>query len=473
MRQGEHDEGDDDCCPIWAEAGFEAGKDGNHRRSYSTMWRRFGEMEQDECVEAFEAAADELVQLVTSKNPNVGRDIYVDATNTHSRARLHHDCPDKEKCKAKKQRAAQTIRSASPEEVKEARKDEAKKAPDVVDQERKKDPQPSEPLEGDRYKHYVWIGGHRYGTSDPDVGVRAYTKNGRTLKTWVGGLDCVATEGFHGGTLRNLHAPANRQEYHLYPELMERVMKTLGGQVPEAVAGDRGYSVESVFRWNTERGIASVFPFRQPHASIKRQDLRNIAFDEHGVARCPHCGGAASQIPGVSFRESGSPRIRFRCSDPNTVECMTASWSLNPDDYKHGWRLLVPLSRLTPRYHAMRATSLHFEKTFRDRRKRYWNDGADETCKLKRFGLAAHRLRSAAARFLEWFRICLRHGYIANDSVKRNTRELRQRNGEDRRLAMLRGRRWQGLDLPYGPQAHALRLAVDPGIPPPRPSPKK
>lgn len=86
--------------------------------------------------------------------------------------------------------------------------------------------------------------------------------------------------------------------------------------------------------------------------------------------------------------------------------------------------------------------------------------------KLKRFGLGAHRLRSAVACFLEWFRLCLRHGWIPGYQGKRNTRETHLRNGEDRRLATLRYRRWQGLDLPYGKQAEQLRLAPDGKVPP-------
>jgi hypothetical protein len=464
---------------LWAEAGFEPEPDDDgqvdHRRSYPTMWRRFAEMEIDKCIEALEDAADELVQLAMSKEPRIGRDVYVDATNTHSRARLHHDCPDPVECKAAG-RAAETLDAASPEAVREARKEEALLAPEESEELRKQDPTPDAKESNDRFEHYVWIGKHRYGVLDPDVGVRVYrTKGGKAKKFWVGGLDCVATEGFTGATLRSVHTRANEQEYNVYPELMERVIKTLGGQVPEAVAGDRGYSIERVFEWNTRRGIASVFPYRKAggkHA-IDRHKLRGLVFDEHGVGRCPCCGGPGAQIPGVSFTKHGNPRILFTCADPNTIECLTKQWPIDPGAHPHGWRMVVPLSRLTPRYHAMRATSLHFEKTFRDRRKRYWLDGADETGKLKRFGLPAHRLRAAAARFLEWFRLCLRHGWINDPKVKRNTSEVRLRNGEKRRLTTLRARRWQGLDLPYGPKAHQLRLAPTADIPPYRAKQKK
>jgi hypothetical protein len=449
--------GDQMSEPLWQEAGFDG------RRPFSTTALRFGELDETpECIDALEAAADELVQLAQSKQPRIGRDIYIDGTNTHSRARLHHDCPDKVKCK-ELGRSKQMLDSAEPELVKTARKEDAKEAPEEVKSEV---PEVAKKTDDDRFAHYVWVGGHRYGVLDPDVGVRAYhTASKKVKKFWVGGIDQVATDGFTGASIGNLHAPASVAEWDMYPHLMEKVLKTLGGVMPEVVSGDRGLSVEGPYRWNTERGIASVFPFRKPGPNFERHRLRCEDFDEHGVGRCPCCGGPGAQIPGVTFTQAGYPRIRFTCADPNTVDCMIVSWSLNPADFKHGWRTIIPLSRLSPRYHATSATQLHFEKTFRDRRKRYWVDGADETGKIKRFGLNAHRLRSAAARFLEWFRVCLRHGWINDPTIKRNDREPRLRNGEDRRLTTLRSRRWQGLDIPYGPKALALGFALTAEVP--------
>jgi hypothetical protein len=113
---------------------------------------------------------------------------------------------------------------------------------------------------------------------------------------------------------------------------------------------------------------------------------------------------------------------------------------LDSDVHPHGRRMLVPLSRLSPRYHAIRQTQQHHERSFRDRRKRCYLDGADEAGKLKRFGLAAHRVRAAAARFLEWFRICLRHGWFSS-YAKRNTREPLMRNANRRLIAVLKARR--------------------------------
>jgi hypothetical protein len=443
--------------PLWQEAGFD------ERRPYTTMHDHFAELEA--FADVLDGAADELVMHAKAKEPRIGIELYGDATNTHSRARLHHDCPDKAACK-KKGRSRAILEPASPQLVKDARKTEAMKEA-LSDGDHPDAQETSEPREDDKYPHYVWVSGHRYGVLDPDVGVRAYTRKGnRVKKFWAGGLDAVIVDGFTGATLANIHAPASAQEFNLYEPLMERAITALGGELPELIGLDRHYGIERIYRWNTERGIASVIPYRKPSANAERHDLRCLDFDEHGVGRCPVCGGPGDQIPGVSFTEAGKPRIKFRCASPNTVECMTRQWSLDPAAYKLGWRTLVPLSRLAPRYHAASATSLHFEKNFRDRRKRYYVDGADETGKIKRFGLGAHRLRSAAARFLEWFRLCLRNGWIPGYEGKLNTAEVKIRNGAERLERTLLARRWQGLELPYGPQAYALKLALDDKVPP-------
>lgn len=452
--------------PLWDEAGFDG------RRPYPTMWLRFAELEDEQCIQALEDAADELVQLAMSKEPRIGRELYVDATSVHSRARLHHDCPDREACRAAGH-AKEILDPASPDLVKETRKNEAEE-PAALKLRHPSAQRTGKPSENDKYPHYVWVGQHRYGVKDPDVGVRLYkTKGSKVKKFWPGYLDMVAVDGFTGGSLQSLIAPANRQEFNLYPHLLDRSISTMGGVIPEGVGGDRGLSVSKVFKHNAELGIISALPFRKPHSSMERHDLRCDAFDEHGVGRCPICGGPGKQIPGFTFVASGGPRVRFRCESPNTVECMTLVWSLNPADYDHGWRSLIGISRLSERYQAMRKIQSQFERAHRERRKRYAIDGADETGKLKRFGIGAHRLRSAAARFLEWFRICLRNGYLPGYKGKLNPAQPRMHNGNERLRTTRNVRRWQGLDLPYGKNAFALGLAVTPDVPKFRPPSKK
>jgi hypothetical protein len=106
------------------------------------------------------------------------------------------------------------------------------------------------------------------------------------------------------------------------------------------------------------------------------------------------------------------------------------------------------------------------ERTWRDRRKRYRVAGADETGKLKRFGIGAPRLRAAMARVLAWFRLCLRHGWIEGYEGEINYSEPHERNGNDMLLTLWRTRRLNGLDIPYGPVATALGIALDDSIPP-------
>jgi hypothetical protein len=126
---------------------------------------------------------------------------------------------------------------------------------------------------------------------------------------------------------------------------------------------------------------------------------------------------------------------------------------------------LLPVPRETERYHATRQRHKNFEANFHHVRQRYRAIGNDETGKLKRFGLQAHRLRLAAARFIEWFRICLRHGWLG-DHGKRNTRKVLNARGDQRLRGQLLARRHRGLNLPYGPAAWAIGLAPTPDLPP-------
>ncbi len=76
------------------------------------------------------------------------------------------------------------------------------------------------------------------------------------------------------------------------------------------------------------------------------------------------------------------------------------------------------------------------------------------------------------SRFVEWFRICLRHGWLGNHT-KINERPVRYRRGEKRLYRVLCERREQGINLPYGPAAHALVLRRTAEIPPWREPVKK
>jgi hypothetical protein len=241
------------------------------------------------------------------------------------------------------------------------------------------------------------------------------------------------------------------------------------------VSLDRGHSFNSVFERNTRRGIGSAIPFRQPNAKVDRQDLRSEHVDEHGYIRCQYCGGPCTQVGsrlGLRFTPAGNPRFVGRCISPNTPDCLVGTTTVDPAEVKYGWRLLLPIPRESERYHATRQRHRNFEASSHHVRQRYRAIGKDETGKLKRFGLQAHRLRLAAARFIEWFRICLRHGWLG-DHGKQNSRHPLTARGDRRLRATLLSRRQRGLNLPYGPAAHALGLAATPALPPKSEPPSK
>jgi len=452
---------------LWLSAGFQA------PLSYNSMYLRFCELEEQRYTDALDRAADKLVQIAREQEPRIGQVVHVDATAFHSRAVLHHDCPDAATCAAAGGRVPSTVRVASEELVKTKRREEAQEPP-TEGRFASEALKPARKQAG-RYKNYVQLSnGHRYGSVDPDAGCRMYAHpDGSTKAAWIGGFDVGAVDGFTGGLLTDLVIPANRQELKAFPALLRRLERTLGAR-PQAITADRGYSFERAFEVCTRREITAAFAFRVPHWSVEREDICCEAFDEHGVPRCKFCGGPGSQEAarcGMQY-PNGKPRLHFRCISGETPDCITVRQSIDPAAHKYGWRALLPLSRLGERYHALRAAHQHFEATWGFQRERYGRIGDNEAGKLQRLGLGAQRLRAAAARFLEWFRICLRHGWIG-DYARRNDRDPISRRGDRRLKTMLRKRRDRGLNLPYGKAAHALGLAASPDLPPKLKLPRK
>jgi hypothetical protein len=437
--------------------------------SYQSMYLRFTELEIEQCVRALDDAADKLIQHARSKEPRIGKEVFIDGSSIHSRARLHHDCPDKKSCAAAGGVPAEMLAVAEVNEVEDARHAETDDPPDETERIHPSALREAEDQEG-RYPHYKMVGGHRYGLLDPDAGARKYSK-GKSKKGsgkfWVGGLDVVAVDGFTRGMLGNVVISADKPEFKAYFALERKLERTLG-ESPEIVSLDRGHSVERVYRRNTYRGIGSAIDFRRPNWKLEdRQDLRSEQADEHGYARCQFCGGPCTQIGprlGLHFTPAGHPRFKVRCISPNTVDCLNKVQTVDPAEVPYGWRLLLPIPRESERYHATRQRHKNFESIFHHVRQRYRVIGSDETGKLKRFGLAAHRLRIAAARFLEWFRICLRHGWLGKHAKLNKSAVLTVRG--DRRLrSQLLSRRQRGINLPYGSIAYLMGLAPSPDLP--------
>jgi hypothetical protein len=450
---------------FWVEAGFDITK----KPSDGTLWNRFTEMEKPEVIQAISAAADQMIRNAMTHDPEIGQVWHIDATGYHSRAIPHHACEDPASCdRCKDPKSAEVATSRT---VKQGRWAEAEEPPVMHTRHPDAAPVievPQKTMRG-AFKQFVKIGGHRFGLYDKDAGVRAYTNpDGTNKEFWIGGYDIIAVDGKYGAKLQGLIAPANRQECNLYFPLMRKAHKTLG-RWPEAVTADRGHSIKKIFRFNTRRGIASVFPFRKTTETLSREDMRYAEIDEHGVVRCDHCGGECEQLR-FELRPSGTsvdPTFHLRCKLGLTEECKKVQIK-HPDDIPNGWRLLIPLSRLTESYHALKAAHRNMEHVFRHQRQRYRTIGNDETGKLKRFGTDVHELRCEVARLVEWFRLSVRFGWLGSERRIKHVHQI-VRRGHRKLASVLSARARRGLGLPYGMQAHRLGFAPSPDVPPPRP----
>jgi hypothetical protein len=455
-----------ECHDIfWVEAGFDI----SEKPSQGTLWNRFTEMEKPEIVAAISEAADALIQNAMRHDEEIGQVVHIDATGFESRAIPHHACEDPETCAYA--HGPKTVEAAATSTIKKARWKEVHEAPTIGLRHPDAAPVVEVRPKAKRgtFKKFVTINGHRCGLHDKDAGVRAYTNpDGSNKEFWVGGYDIVAVDAKYGGKLQGVIAPADRQECNLYFPLMRRLERTIK-KWPDAVTSDRGQSLNKIFRFNTRRGIASVFPFRRQTDALTREDMRYEEIDEHGVVRCPYCGSECEQLR-FELRRSGQtvdPTFHVRCKLGLTDECKKVQ-IVHPDDLPNGYRLLIPLSRLTERYHALKSMHRNAEHTFRHQRQRYRTEGNDETGKLKRFGTDVHVLRCEVARMVEWFRLSVRFGWLGSERRIKHVNEIIRRG--HRKLASVRSSRARrGLALPYGVQAHRLGFAPTPDVPPPRP----
>ena len=251
---------------------------------------------------------------------------------------------------------------------------------------------------------------------------------------------------------------ASTQEYNLFDECCDRTAEMIG-DVPQAMTGDKGFSVKSVFQKCAMNGTAAVFPWRKSTYAPVRVDRET--HDRHGTPRCKHCGGPTS-FKRFS-KNAGRPRIWFDCMIGATLDCTrTQSISCSTD-----WRSLIALWRTEPLYHELRQSHNRYEAVHDWWRDRY-SVGADTLAnRPKMRGIGAHKLRASAAMLIEWIRICTIEGWLGSPRRNHNspTRTYRDAaHGAATDLLNMRAR--IGLHAAYGPRAAALGLG--PNSPPSR-----
>ncbi len=487
--------------PIWQECGFK------HEPDYETLRIRFNELEG--YWKSFREMGRLVIGQAVRHDPEIADFWMVDSTGWQTPAGLEHCCPDPKKCRDLLEEQGKRKPRKKPEgedgadsgadaddgtpDVADAASDQIvpgnkrgapkrlKRAPaEAIEAERHREQADTEPdpdavpdsviapVDEDAEFQYFMIRGHRYRTRDKTAGLRHYsTGKGRT---WLGGYGAGAVSVKYGAPLAVETFAADDQEWDHYDDLFTAAIAATG-KTPLAVSTDRGFGLRAFDEYNTRRGVATVRPFRKTRGEKDRKDMRRELVDEHGIPRCKHCGGEGdmdSDGYGWYLDNKGEPRIRFRCRTPILNACRGKQSIACSED----WRLLLPLNLTQQLYHAMRVVHFSFERVFGHWRSRYGVYGKNASTCLRRRGVEAQRLRGEAAVFLDWFRICLRHGFLGSWRT-RNTEAAAVITGKgtNRLEKVLRARRRRFLDLPYGAAAERLKLWRAQQSPPPAPPP--
>lgn len=451
---------------LWRECGFTASKDETSPRpSYDTTYARFCELEDDELAGVFRDAAGVMIRHAHKRSGGlVGRDLHVDSTESETNARLRHVCPSGSPCwgalpsfvRRARPRTAEVHLSA----VKEDRQREADRPEDEVAD--------TEVLLGDGAEGLTETSGRRlvklkngcvYELLDPTAGVRAYTGARGSYKFWVGFYNQKLIDHYTGAPIAVVVDSASVPEWRIYPQTLEQGIDALG-HAPRAIAGDRGFSLSSVFQLNTEHGVASVFPWRARHHSHTRADDDQDRWDRHGVVRCKHCGGPTRF---VRFNEANpKPRLWVQCEMRPLATCDKAQTISCAED----WRMLIPMWRTDPVYHALRASHQRYERVHDHWRKRWRVAGDEHQLRPKRRGRACQQLRAWAAMCCEWLLILWREGWLG--SARRHDGDEKTDDGSGAVFSLTRRRARLNLHLPYGPAAIAAGIGgARPGEPPP------
>jgi hypothetical protein len=472
---------------LWRACGFE------QVPSFQTLYLRFAELEDPRYVAAFERAAYRFVRIAARNVPHAFDFVHIDGTPAHSHARLTHACPSEHFCRTRTGSAAKQLDRASDDAISSDRH-ERSAAPEPED--------PDAPPDNRLFKltddeavalglpdrarsQYFKFGanGHIMRSRDRDVGVRMYSAGPRSKKkVWLGGYFLPAISDYFWAPFALHFFPADVQEHLGWPVLHRKAMTALNDDPDNpthritGVVADRAFTNKTFIAFNTHEGIASITPERTLPGGRAWETLRDVdgRWDEHGP-RCRYCGGPAAPARGAgegfAITGAGDPRLSYRCHIGWTTDCQT---KLQTISCKREYRALLPIARTERVFHDLLASHGHFEGVFDSWRDRYGVSGTSNATRSKRRGsIAAQRLRGAAALLAEWFRICLRMGYVGNHA-KRNRNQPERRTAGARRLIKVREYRDRhGLHLPVGPRAQALGLttAGTPNAPPPAPPP--
>ncbi len=474
--------------PIWQTCGFA------EPVSYATVNRRFKELEQqlgdsDPGTDGFSRAFRACLAHARSFEPQIGRAVTIDGHAAATRASLTHACPPHTPCGQRQlQRSMRRTRGKAPKQAahgvrmqplssEEINADRHAEAAEPVDDRKpaKRSDRALTVLSEERVhelgldpalKWWSQKDGketHYFCCLDVTAGARMYGggKGGgkrRRKKFWIGWNGQTATDSLTGCALGLTYIPNEEQEYHAYPRVMNAVTDAIG-HAPHAVSLDAGYGTKAVYRENVDRGIATVAPWRKTQILEKRRQLEDEYVDRHGIPRCQHCGAPGkTNGSGLGFHITsyGTPVVRFRCRAKLTDHCRRVQLV----DCRHEPRLLGPLRRDTKLYNQLRQAHSPKERVHLHARQRYSLASREIADRDYRLGIGWQQLRANAAVFLDWFRLCLRHGWFGSLRQATNAHELVEFGDGDFTGRIRDARRRLKLDLPYGPKAAAMGIGA-------------
>lgn len=388
---------------LWEACGFDLVP------SYDTVYLRFRELELSS--DAFRDCAAQLMQKATARDPRVGAWLHIDASEAETHAAPQHDCQDGEGCPTEGKRPV--LRRAGINTAAETRRQIAARPVDEEQEPVFVDGLQTKAVSRSVFDHERNVvrfrsGGHWWRSRDREAGTRAYGRKDVIIKAWHGFLHVAVIDHFTHAPIESRVIPANRQEHAAYPEVFQQAVANLGGRLPLAVAADKGYSIAPIFKYNTDRGVSSVIPYRRSNGSEPRRRQPTATHDAYGIPLCASCGGDTVFVRFAVLKGKG--RIWFKCALGALSACQKEQSIQCSRDY----RALLPLWRTEPAYAALRESHPSYEHKHRDLRIQYLVAPDCLANRPKRPGRACQQLRAYAAMLIEWLRVTMRAGLLGD-----------------------------------------------------------
>ena len=313
-----------------------------------------------------------------------------------------------------------------------------------------------------------------YLIRDPDAGVRAYIRNGKLLKWWVGYFLIQGVDHFTGLPLRAHGFAADENESTHYTTVVEKSIATLG-RVPDYITTDRAYYVKDCFEWSVVRGITLVSPYKAVSKGAPKAQA-TMHCDRHGVPHCRGCGGGTDQV--TFFVEApkgrnGKPRpvLRYTCAAPQEADCVgiqEKSCLVDP-------MRLLPVWRTHPAYSEARTRHQALERAHTEARSRANAKARYFETRSKRISLRGAVLRMNIYGIIAWLKAALINGWLGtpvlNPELARDA-DRQRRAGRKTKYEFVqhkvRLQRLRNGDVGGGRVPHRTR-----GRPPPRRAPTR